>query len=59
MAEPVGYNCPGCGQHALMALAGGEQAFCGNDECHVLSWNPTLTLEELATKMDVAEWRAQ
>jgi len=39
-----------------MALAGGEQAFCGNDECHVLSWNPTLTLEELQADMTVHEW---
>jgi hypothetical protein len=42
-----------------MALAGGEQAFCGNEECHVLSWDPTQTLEVLQADMDVVNWSEQ
>lgn len=46
MSEPQGYTCPGCGQPAAIALSG--QAWCGNDECHVMAWNPDKTLEEMA-----------
>lgn len=45
MAEPVGLICPGCEQPALLALS--QQAFCGNDECPIISWNPEKTLDEL------------
>jgi hypothetical protein len=44
MAEPVGMTCPGCGQPPMMAFEG--QAFCGNEKCRILTWNPTLTMDE-------------
>lgn len=31
------------------------QRFCNNDECHVLSWDPSMTLTELATDMQVVD----
>ncbi len=46
MSGPMGLECPGCGQLAAFALT--TQAFCGNDECGVMMWNPTKTLEEMA-----------
>jgi hypothetical protein len=42
--QPVGSNCPSCGQPALVAYA--QQAFCGNDKCRILTWNPSKTLDE-------------
>ena len=44
--EPQGFSCPGCGQAPTIALD--QQAFCGNDGCAVMAWNPTRTLAELA-----------
>jgi len=38
-------SCPVCGQppHPVsMPL----QAFCGNDDCNVLTWNPTKSAEQ-------------
>lgn len=49
--EPTGNSCPGCGQPAALELS--EQCWCGNDDCHVLTWNPTMSLKELAA--DVGE----
>lgn len=47
MSQPVGNNCPGCGQPARIVLD--DQAFCGNEtDCHVIQWNPNKTLNELA-----------
>ena len=46
MNTPVGLECPGCGKAPAFALS--EQAFCGNDNCGVMMWNPTKTLEEMA-----------
>ena len=44
--QPQGLICPGCEQPAAAAL--GEQAFCGNGDCHVMAWNPSKTLEEMS-----------
>jgi hypothetical protein len=46
MAEPVGWTCPVCGSPAVAELPFDEQAFCGNDDCPTLCWNPTLTFDE-------------
>jgi hypothetical protein len=46
MSELQGFHCPGCGEPAAMALLPG-QAFCGNEACAVLAWNPNRTLAEL------------
>lgn len=31
------------------------QRFCPNDRCHVLSWDPKMTVQELAADMIVVE----
>jgi hypothetical protein len=38
-------DCPACG-HPPKFLVGTTQAFCGNDECNWLAWNPQLTPAE-------------
>jgi hypothetical protein len=45
--EPVGLKCPGCGEVPLWLFGGGTQAWCGTDDCPILTWNPTKTLAEL------------
>jgi hypothetical protein len=45
--EPIGLNCPECGEPPRMVLTGGEQAFCGNDGCRILMWDPTQTRAEM------------
>lgn len=60
--EPAGLACPGCEQPPRYLLGGGTQAFCGNMDCHVFTWNPTLSLQELAagTKyIDLSGWWLQ
>lgn len=47
--EPQGVFCPGCQKPA--AMFGGGMAWCGNDACHVLNWNPEKTLDELAANV--------
>lgn len=47
LGEPVGLNCPGCGEDPVFLFGGGTQAFCGTDDCPILTWNPTKTLAEL------------
>ena len=45
--EPVGMRCHGCGQPpAFVIQPAGTQAFCGNDDCPILMWDPTLSLEQ-------------
>lgn len=46
-------SCPGCGQPPKFQL--GDQAFCGNDGCHVLMWNPTMTLDQLAADVQLID----
>ncbi|HEY2088624.1 MAG TPA: hypothetical protein VGH54_21715 [Mycobacterium sp.] len=38
-------TCPLCGKPPLFAF-GTEQAFCGNDDCTLILWNPSVTLDE-------------
>lgn len=42
--QPCGLDCPECGQRAPRVLR--DQAFCGNDQCAVFTWNPRLTAAE-------------
>lgn len=37
--------CPLCSEEPIMVFGGGTQAFCGNDECTLLTWNPALSLD--------------
>ena len=43
---PVGMRCPSCGRLAAFSIqpAAGKQAFCGNDDCRIFMWDPTLSL---------------
>lgn len=38
--------CFGCGSPPVMVFGGGTQAFCGNEGCRVLTWNPRATVDE-------------
>ncbi len=39
-------NCPLCGHPPAFVLVGNVQAFCGNDDCEAMCWNPSLTAAE-------------
>lgn len=52
--DPIGDACPGCGQPAEMQV-GTTQSFCGTDDCRVIMWNPTMSLEELANDVGTIE----
>ncbi len=41
-------RCPTCDQLPAMVMAGGEQAFCGNDAGDTWTWNAMKTRAELA-----------
>lgn len=43
--DPVGMTCPGCGNPPALAFP--TQAWCGTDDCKIVTWNPTMTLDEL------------
>lgn len=45
MAEILTPDCPVCSQPPVMVFGGGTQAFCGNDDCNTLTWNPTKSLD--------------
>jgi hypothetical protein len=45
--EPIGLNCPGCGEPPRFVIAGGNQAFCGTDACRILMWDPAQTRAEM------------
>ena len=38
-------DCPLCGQPPIKMMGGGTQAFCGNDDCRLLTWDPTKSAE--------------
>ena len=46
MADILTPRCPLCGNQLLMVFGGGTQAFCGNDDCTLLNWTPTISLDE-------------
>lgn len=51
-------DCPLCGHPPLVVLAGSIQAFCGNDDCEALCWDPSKTRAENVrnvTTHDVSE----
>jgi hypothetical protein len=45
MTEILTPCCPLCGEAPMMVFGGGSQAFCGNDDCVLLNWTPTLSLD--------------
>lgn len=48
-SEPAGLHCPGCGQPADITI-GGTQAFCANDACTVIMWNPAKSITEMLSE---------
>lgn len=46
-AEPHGPHCPLCSEPPRWLLAGGTQAFCVTPGCLVITWDPTVTTDEL------------
>lgn len=46
MAEILTPACPVCGKPPVMVFGGGSQAFCGNDDCSTLCWNPMKSLDD-------------
>jgi len=52
--EKAGSRCPGCQQEGLV-LPGAGQAFCRNEECHMVTWNPQKTLTELHAELNLIE----
>ena len=57
-AESAGLNCPGCG-HLTVFVISGSQAFCGNDDCAILMWDPAKTIDELAADLKVIDLRGE
>lgn len=55
---PVGLACPFCGEPPVYLLGGGTQAFCGTDDCPVVTWDPTKTRAELAADMQMIDLSA-
>lgn len=56
--RPPTSRCPRCGFPPAMQLDP-EQAFCSNEACDVLAWNPAKTREELegdVTVIDASKW---
>lgn len=39
-------GCPMCGDPPVLELSNGHQAFCGNDDCTLLMWDPLVSLDE-------------
>ena len=54
-AGPVGLKCPGCGEPPVFLFGGGTQAWCGTDDCPILTWNPEKTLAELNADVQVVD----
>ena len=55
MSKPLTPDCPLC-SHPPKFIVGITQAFCGNDACSLLCWDPTLTLDENLLHAGVARW---
>jgi len=53
---PVGLKCPACGEPPLWLFV--NQAWCGTDDCPVLTWDPGKTRAELAADSKVIDLRA-
>lgn len=56
MTGPVGLSYLGCHQPPAM-LTGDHQAWCGNEDCKVVIWDPTLTVDENLEHLNVIDLR--
>lgn len=54
---PHGLSCPLCSEPPMWLLGGGRQAWCGNEDCKVITWNPTLTTDELINNLNFIDLR--
>ncbi len=52
-------DCPLCGDPPFMTLAGEVQAFCGNEACEVMCWNPSKTRAENLADAGKVEFREE
>lgn len=50
--QPIGLECPGCGSPPDLVISA-AQAFCGNNQCRILFWDPGKSIAELAASMKV------
>jgi hypothetical protein len=46
MTEILTPRCPLCDSPPAIMLPGATQAFCGNDDCTLLMWTRTKSLDE-------------
>jgi hypothetical protein len=46
MAEILTPRCPLCDGPPMTLIPGLEQSFCDNDDCTILCWTPTLSLDD-------------
>jgi hypothetical protein len=46
MPEVLTPRCPLCDEPPMMVFGGGTQAFCGNDDCTLICWDPSKTLDD-------------
>ena len=46
MSEILTPDCPVCGQPPVMVFGGWTQAFCGNDDCNIVCWDPSKSLDD-------------
>ncbi len=56
MPEVLTPDCPLCGQPPMMVFGGGTQAFCDNDDCTLIFWNPSLSLDDNLLDARVTRW---
>lgn len=56
MDEVAGLHCPRCG-HLAVFLIGEQQAFCGNDDCSILMWDPSKTVAQNEADMHEIDLR--
>lgn len=49
-------DCPLCGHPPAFILRGCVQAFCGNDDCKAMCWNPSCTQAENLADQERMEW---
>jgi len=45
--QPIGPWCPWCGEPPRFILPGQGDAFCGNESCGMLKWDPTKTYPQM------------
>ena len=58
MAEVLTPRCPLCGSAPYMVMGGGTQAFCGNDDCTLICWDPSLSLDDNLMDAGVVRWES-